>query len=149
MQPGGVHGPTRVVGERAVAEEFEQEGVAQDGRGLVHLVEQEDGVRARLDAGGQPAAATGRADVAGGRAEQGRAEVVGGEGAHVHPDERLGPPADLLGERARQQRLAGPGAPGQQQSGAGPVAHQTQPRGAQRHLGGDGAARLLLPQDRG
>ena len=149
VQSGGVHRPARVVGERAIAEELEQEGVAQDGRGLVHLVEQEDGVRARLDAGGEPAAAAGRADVAGGRAEQGRAEMVGGERSHVHPDERLGAPADLLGERARQQRLAGPGAPGQQQGGTGPVAHQAQPRGAQCHLGGHGAARLLLAQDRG
>ena len=149
VEPGGVHGPPRVVGQRAVAEDLQQERVAQDGRGLVHLVEQEDGARAAADPGGQPVVAVLRADVAGRRAEQRGSEVVGGQGPHVHSDERLGALADTLGQGARQQRLTGPGASRQQQGGAGAVGDQAQPAGPQGDLGGDRAARLLLAQHPG
>src|SRR5690606_28329514 len=99
--------PPLAVGEPAVVEHLEQD-VEDLGMRLLHLVEEDDGVRAAADRLRELAALL-VADVAGGRADESRDRVLLAVLRHVDAHERLLVVEEVVGERLRELRLADAG----------------------------------------
>src|SRR5699024_9852002 len=132
------------VGEPTVVEDLQQD--VEDGRvGLLHLVEQDDGVWATADRLGELAAFV-VADVAGRSADETGDRVLLTVFAHIDPDQSLLIVEEEVRERFRQLRLAHTGGTEEQERTRGTIRiGDTGPRAADG-IGDRGDGGLLSDQ---